>query len=166
MPAADLPIRSGRTTDQRRAVAADCAARLVDVAPLIMRRLRARMRREMPDLTMPQFRSLVFIEAHRGCALRALAEHLGITPATSSVLVDRLVRRGWVSRATDAANRRQIRLNLTPRGTARLDAARAAARREIAYAIADAPLAVLHAARTGMEGLRDLFLRAGNGGGP
>lgn len=149
--------------DRRRALAADCAARLVDVAPVIMRRVRARMRREMPDLTMPQFRSLVFVEAHRGCSLRALADHLGITPATSSALVDRLVRRGWVSRATDAANRRQIRLNLTPRGAARLGAARAAARREIAFAIGDAPVAVLLAARTGMEGLRELFLRAGNG---
>jgi DNA-binding MarR family transcriptional regulator len=151
--------------DRRRTLAAECAARLVDVAPVIMRRVRARMRREMPDLTMPQFRSLVFIEAHRGCALRAVADHLGVTPATCSALIERLVRRGWVSRATDAANRRQIRLHLTPRGAARLGAAGAAARREIAYAIADAPLPVLHAARAGMDGLRDLFLRTGNGRG-
>src|SRR5690349_7864209 len=109
MPAATLTDRS----DRRRALAAECAARLVDVAPIIMRRVRARMRREMPDLTMPQFRSLVFIEAHQGCALRAVADHLGNTPATCSALVDRLVRRGWVSRITDAANRRQVRLTLT-----------------------------------------------------
>jgi DNA-binding MarR family transcriptional regulator len=157
---------SDRATDRRRTLAAECAARLVDVAPLVMRRLRARMRREMPDLTMPQFRSLVYIEVHHGCALRALADHLGITPATSSALVDRLVRRGWVSRATDAANRRQVRLALTARGAARLQAARAAARREIAYAIADAPVPLLLAARSGLDGLRDLFLRTGNGGGP
>jgi DNA-binding MarR family transcriptional regulator len=151
--------------DRRRALAAECAAGLVDVAPVVMRRVRARMRREMPDLTMPQFRALVYIEAHRDCALRAVADHLGVTPATCSALIDRLVRRAWVSRATDAANRRQVRLNLTPRGAARLGAARAAARREIAYAIADAPIAVLQAARAGMDGLRHLFLLTGNGRG-
>jgi DNA-binding MarR family transcriptional regulator len=155
--------RSDRASDRRRALADECAARLVDAAPLIMRRVRARMRHEMPDLTMPQFRSLVYIEVHRGCALRALADHLGITPATSSALVDRLVQRGWVTRATDAANRRQVRLSLTARGEARLGAARAAARREIAQAIADAPVAVLLAARSGLDGLRELLLR-GNGG--
>jgi DNA-binding MarR family transcriptional regulator len=149
--------------DRRRALAGACAAGLVDVAPMIMRRLRARMRREMPDLTMPQFRALVYIEAHRGCALRAVAAHLGVTPATCSAHVERLVRRGWVSRATDAANRRQIRLNLTPRGGGRLGAARGAARREIAHAVSGAPLPVLAAARTGMEGLRNLFLLTEHG---
>ncbi|HEV2281877.1 MAG TPA: MarR family transcriptional regulator [bacterium] len=153
--------RSDRASERRRALAAECAAGLVDVAPLIMRRVRARMRHEMPDLTMPQFRSLVYIEVHRGCALRALADHLGITPATSSALVDRLVQRGWVTRATDAANRRQVRLALTARGEARLGAARAAARREIAHAIADAPAAALLAARNGLDGLRELLLRGG-----
>lgn len=161
MSAALLDRASGR----RRALAADCAARLVDVAPLVMRRVRARMRREMPDLTVPQFRSLVFIEAHRGCALRELAGHLGNTPATASALVDRLVRRGWVSRATDAANRRQVRLALTARGAERLGAAAEAARREIAEAIAEAPLPVLLSARSGLAGLRDRFVGKGPAGG-
>lgn len=146
------------------ALAAACAARLVDVAPLVVRRVRGRMRREMPGLTMPQFRALVFIDVHRGCTLRALADHLGITPATSSALVDRLVRRGWVSRVVDAANRRQVRLGLTSRGSARLGAARAAARREIAQAIAGAPDAVLAAVRGGLEHLRDYFLTERDGG--
>jgi DNA-binding MarR family transcriptional regulator len=147
-----------RTSGRRRALAADCAARLVDVAPVVMRRVRARMRREMPDLTVPQFRSLVYIESHRGCALRELAGHLGNTPATASALVDRLVRRGWVSRAPDAANRRQVRLALTARGAERLAAAEHAARREIAQAIADAPVPVLLSVRSGLAGLRELFV--------
>ena len=160
-----LADRTDRAADRRRAVAAECAARLVDVAPLVVRRVRARMRREMPDLTMPQFRSLVYIEIHKGCALRALAEHLGITPATSSALVDRLVQRGWVTRATDAANRRQVRLALTGRGAAMLAASRAAARREIAHAVAGAPVSVLVAARNALDGLRELLLQTGGGRG-
>ena len=158
-----LSERADRAADRRRALAAECAARLVDTAPLVVRRVRARMRREMPDLTMPQFRSLVYVEIHKGCALRALAEHLGITPATSSALVDRLVQRGWVTRATDAANRRRVRLALTARGAAMLAAARAAARREIAQAIAGAPVPVLLAARSGLEGLRELLLQTDGG---
>src|SRR5262250_3301744 len=156
MAATLLSERPGRAADRRRALAAECAARLVDTAPLVVRRVRARMRREMPDLTMPQFRALVYVEVHKGCALRALADHLGITPATSSALVDRLVQRGWVTRATDAANRRQVRLALTARGAAMLAAARAAARREIAHAVATAPVPVLLAARRGLDGLREL----------
>lgn len=151
---APLTERSGRAADRRRGLAIECAARLVDVAPLVVRRVRARMRRQIPDLTMPQYRSLVYIEIHDGCALRALAEHLGITPATSSSLVDRLVRRGWVTRATDAENRRRVRLALTARGKALLAAARAAVRREIAQAIAGAPMPALLAARRGLDALR------------
>ncbi|HKX17603.1 MAG TPA: MarR family transcriptional regulator [bacterium] len=159
-----LTGRSDRAADRRRALAIDCAARLVDVAPLVVRRVRARMRQQIPDLTMPQYRSLVYIELHDGCALRALAEHLGITPATSSALVDRLVRRGWTTRATDAANRRQVRLALTARGKAQLSTARAAVRREIARAIAGAPMPALLASRTGLDALRELLLPAATKG--
>jgi DNA-binding MarR family transcriptional regulator len=92
-PSSRRPLPQERAASAgRAALAKECAARLVDVAPLVVRRVRARMRREMPDLTMPQFRALVYIECHRGCALRTLAGHLGIAPATSSALVDRLVR--------------------------------------------------------------------------
>jgi DNA-binding MarR family transcriptional regulator len=50
--------------------------------------------------------------------LNELAETLYITPSTASRTVDELVRRGLVERRQDSADRRAIRLSLTPPGQA------------------------------------------------
>ena len=49
-------------------------------------------------------------------SLSRLAAHMGVTPATMSVAVDRLVRRGFVTRATDTTDRRRVLLRLTESG--------------------------------------------------
>jgi DNA-binding MarR family transcriptional regulator len=57
-----------------------------------------------------------------GVALKDLAEHMGVTAATMSVTVDRLVAGGWVRRGRDPRDGRKVRLRLTPAG-ARMKAA-------------------------------------------
>jgi len=54
--------------------------------------------------------------------LTDLARHIGVTAATMSVTVDRLVRAGYVTRAPDAVDRRRVQLRLTEPG-ARIRAA-------------------------------------------
>ncbi len=44
---------------------------------------------------------------------RALAAELRLDPSTVSRLVERLVDQGWVTRATNPANRREVRLGLS-----------------------------------------------------
>jgi DNA-binding MarR family transcriptional regulator len=49
-------------------------------------------------------------------SLVELAEHLGVTPSTTSIAVDRLVKRGYITRTPDVVDRRRIHLRLTPAG--------------------------------------------------
>jgi DNA-binding MarR family transcriptional regulator len=48
--------------------------------------------------------------------LGELAQHMGVTPATMSIAIDRLVRAGYVTRARSAADRRRAELRLTNAG--------------------------------------------------
>jgi DNA-binding MarR family transcriptional regulator len=48
--------------------------------------------------------------------LSALASHMGVTAGTMSIGVDRLVKLGYVAREIDDADRRRVRLRLTPAG--------------------------------------------------
>jgi DNA-binding MarR family transcriptional regulator len=45
-----------------------------------------------------------------------VAEHLGVTKATASAMVDRLVQRGLIDRASHPQERRQVILKLTAVG--------------------------------------------------
>jgi DNA-binding MarR family transcriptional regulator len=55
-------------------------------------------------------------------ALKDLAEHMGVTPATMCIAVDRLVAGGWVHRDQDPVDGRRVCLRLTKAG-ARMKAA-------------------------------------------
>lgn len=48
--------------------------------------------------------------------LSELAEHMGVTPSTMSIAIERLVRQGYVARLRDESDRRRLRLRLTPDG--------------------------------------------------
>lgn len=72
-------------------------------------------------LTMEQFLILRHIREGQD-SVRALAEARGISRAAVSQAVDALVDRGLVARRPDPADRRRVRLALTPRGHALLRA--------------------------------------------
>lgn len=102
----------------------DLAQELMDCVPLIMRAIRAEMRSHREaGLSVPQFRSMLFIHHHHSASLSQLADHLGLTPPSASSLIDKLVKRGLVLRSSAVENRRQIQLNLTEIGEAMLDSA-------------------------------------------
>ena len=48
--------------------------------------------------------------------LSDLAKHMGVTPSTMSLAVDRLERNGYVTRERDAADRRRVRIRLSEAG--------------------------------------------------
>ena len=48
--------------------------------------------------------------------LMDLARHMGVTPSTMSISVERLVRRRYVVRARDPRDRRRLHLRLSPAG--------------------------------------------------
>jgi DNA-binding MarR family transcriptional regulator len=48
--------------------------------------------------------------------LNGLAKHMGVTPGTMSLTIDRLERKGYVVRLRDVADRRRVQLRLTAAG--------------------------------------------------
>jgi DNA-binding MarR family transcriptional regulator len=112
------------------------------------------------DLSVPQFRTLAFLSRNPGSSLSAVAEHIGLTLPTMSVLVEGLVGRGLVDRTPDARDRRRVLLALTESGAALHAAAREGAAAWLAVLLA--PLgepdrtAIVHA----LGVLRPLFSTA------
>jgi DNA-binding MarR family transcriptional regulator len=101
----------------------------MDTALAVTRLVRAEVRRRRPSrLSLSELRSLGFLEASPHASLSALAADLGLTLPATSILVDRLVRRGLVGRRTAPLDRRRVMLRLTATGRARLRAARTLAR--------------------------------------
>ncbi|MBW4613601.1 MAG: MarR family transcriptional regulator [Desmonostoc vinosum HA7617-LM4] len=95
----------------------ECAARVMETIPLVMRFIRADMRaNSAAALSIPQLRSLAFLNHHPGASLSDLADHLGVTCATASATTERLVQRNLVQRCDHPQERRRIILNLTEEG--------------------------------------------------
>ena len=101
-----------------------CAREVLETVPLVMRTVRAEMRRHRAaDLSVPQFRTLTFLNRQAGASLSQVAEHIGLTLPSISLLVDGLVERKLILRNTHAVDRRRVTLTLTARGRSVLEAA-------------------------------------------
>ena len=70
----------------------------------------------MPEVTLPQFRAMVLLEARGAMTVAELAAELGVAPSTASRMCDRLVAKKLVRRTLDPANRRRVRLTLHTAG--------------------------------------------------
>jgi DNA-binding MarR family transcriptional regulator len=104
-----------------RSIADALATEIMETVPYIMYFIRTAVRRnEQSVLSIPQIRVLAFIDKCPGSSLSRLSESLGVTGATASTMVDRLVKAGLVERSADPVNRRNIILRLTRSGEAQL----------------------------------------------
>jgi DNA-binding MarR family transcriptional regulator len=94
-----------------------CAALVLDVVPLAMRRIRTYMRAgRAADLSVPQFRALAFLNTHPGVTLSDVAEHVGLTLPAASRMIDGLVAHGYAERRLSSTSRRCVELRLSPSG--------------------------------------------------
>ncbi len=136
----------------------ECAREVLDVVPLVMRAIRAEMRsHRAPDLSVPQFRALLYLHRNPGASLSAVSDHLGLTPPSASKLVDGLVARGLLTRDTSPSDRRRLMLAVTPSGAAILKAASEATQARLAEALARLDEGSRAAVLEGMQALRALF---------
>ncbi len=95
----------------------------LEVVPLMMRRVRAEFRsHRTPDLSVPQFRALVFTNRNPGTSLSPLADHLGLTLPSTSKMVDHLVLQGYLDRQSSRRDRRKLTLQITAQGKSILEA--------------------------------------------
>ena len=103
----------------------DVARELLEVAPSVVAEIRQeKRRRRSPDLTVPQFRTLAFIDRHGGASLSAVADHMGLTLPSTSRLVDVLSDRSYITREDNLSDRRRVKLNVTSHGLTMLEASR------------------------------------------
>jgi len=100
---------------------------VLDVVPVVMRPLRQQMRsHRAAGLSIPQFRSLCFIERYNGASLSAVADHLDLSLPTVSRMVNGLVERGYLERKSSEDDRRHVSLSVRGRGKAVMVEARRA----------------------------------------
>ncbi len=111
-------------------VSADTLAReILDTVPAIMRTIRTEMRsRRTAELSIPQFRSLLYLKRKPDSSLQDLAVHLGLTSPTVCKMVDGLVADELVTRQDSPQDRRKILLALTSRGQVILEQAHSGTR--------------------------------------
>ncbi len=67
-------------------------------------------------ITLPQFIVLNILSMHGESRMTDLAGFLNVTTAAMTGIVDRLVREGYVTRVSDPADRRIIKVKLTAKG--------------------------------------------------
>ena len=136
-----------------------CAHELMDTAPQIVQTIRVEMRRARDlNISVPQFRTLRFIQRNPDSSLSNLAEHLGLTLPSVSKLVDGLVKQKLVTRKTSTTDRRQLTLMLTSSGTSIVDSAIASARSNLAKKMEHLSNDELELISQTMQLLRPIFI--------
>jgi DNA-binding MarR family transcriptional regulator len=94
-----------------------CANDLLETVPLLMRVIRARVRRQSsPELSVAQFRTLAFLGRNDRAMLGDVANFLALTLPAASKLIDGLVGVGFATREVDPTDRRKVMLALTTAG--------------------------------------------------
>ena len=70
----------------------ECGRQILEAVPMVMLAIRTWMRSHRgSDLSVPQFRVLVYLHRHEGSSLSDIAEHVGLTLPSMSKMIDGLV---------------------------------------------------------------------------
>ncbi|MGC9199338.1 MAG: MarR family winged helix-turn-helix transcriptional regulator [Acidobacteriaceae bacterium] len=137
------------------AVAA-CAGEVLECVPVVLQYIRTQMRRSRrPDLSVPQFRALVFLHRTPEASLSMLADFLGLSLPAASRLVDGLVAKNLVLRRIPEGNRRVVALGLSTEGRNKVRSTRRAAERRLAEMIAPLPASQCKAIQQALRVLRE-----------
>lgn len=90
----------------------------------------------LQEITPGQLRALVILGAQGAQRAGVLAGMLGVHPSTFTRTVDRLAAGGWVTRSENPDSRREVLVELTPRGERAVAAVGRGRRREMAAVLA------------------------------
>jgi len=107
----------------------DLAEKLLDIAPKLLRRLRADLPLDASSEAGPVWRDVIELRAtpgqltllrvlveHERCTMQELAEHLAVAPSTATAMVKRLLVQGYVERNHDDVNWRTVWVKPTESG--------------------------------------------------
>jgi DNA-binding MarR family transcriptional regulator len=136
------------------------AATVIEVIPAVMDTMRTSLRSHVGDqLTVPQFRCLAFISRHGGTTVTEVSSFMGVTKATASVMIDRLMRAGAILVVSDSADRRRSLLHISSAGRTQMQSIRNEARKDFAQAMSSLSKQELDTLNEGLEILRKTFRR-------
>ena len=140
--------------------AEECAREILDDVPLAMRSIRTQLRKSGAiEVSIPQFRTLVFISRHSGASLSDAADHIGLTLPSMSTMIDGLVTRNLVIRRTDPHDRRRMTLTLTERGRTTLRGARESTLTYLSELLRNIPTSDRATLVRGMQILKSIFTK-------
>lgn len=135
-----------------------CARDLMDTVPQIVQALRVEMRLgHGANISIPQFRTLRFIQLNPNSSLIDLTNHLGLTPPSASNLVDGLVNQKLIDRQKSTTDRRRLTLDLTQTGESIVNLARANAQVSLSKTLSCLSETELDTVEHAMEILHPLF---------
>lgn len=99
-------------------VSEEQARRWLELTPLIFRRLNARAGEAATrlDLSATQAMVVFFLQGREEMTMGKLSEQMCMSVSTMTGVIDRLVRKGAVSRRRDQKDRRVVKVRLTPAG--------------------------------------------------
>ncbi len=109
------------------------------------------------DLSVPQFRVLIYLHRHEGASLSDIAEHMGLTLPSMSKMIDGLVARHLVSRRMDPGDRRRVTLAATELGRTAMQSAYQATESRLAERLAALPASERDALLKAMQVLESVF---------
>jgi DNA-binding MarR family transcriptional regulator len=113
-----------------------------------------RLERALGEMTLPQFRVLALVASSSERASR-IAEQAAVSRPSLTGLLDGLETRGWVRRVDVTGDRRGVRLEVTPAGTAALAEAEQAMAGALADVLDAVPAAERHRTVRGLTSLGD-----------
>lgn len=136
----------------------DCAAKVVDIVPAVMQHIYTEVRQQKSSvLTIPQLRALAFLQTNSCSSLTTLADYLGVTSASASTMVERLVQKEFITRTEHPTLRRQVVLCLTIAGEEHLQQVRQVTSDRLADKLAHLPPEQLTHLIKGLEELSQIF---------
>ncbi len=150
-----------RTTSSRLRIAKADVLRVMSAYPRVYFACHTRHVRDPKtdeEISRHQASILDHLDGVEGTSLLELADHMGVTPSTMSLNIDRLERRGYVTRERDTADRRRVLLKRTAAGTRVSEAQSVLDPQLVRSLLAELPAAERQQAIAGLE----LLAKAGN----
>ena len=137
----------------------ECARQILEIVPLVMAAIRTEIRSHRgSELSVPQFRVLIFLNRHEGASLSDIAEHLGLTLPSMSKMIDGLLARNMVTRQMHSEDRRRVTLALTVPGREAMQTAYKATESRLAERLVVLPAAERRIIITAMQVLESIFM--------
>ena len=136
----------------------ECARKVLETVPMVMRAIRKEMRSHREsDLSVPQFRVLIYLNRNEGASLSDVADHLGLSLPAMSKMVGGLVDRNLVSRRINKGDRRYVILAPTERGRTLMRAVYDTTRSRLAERLAALPASGRTTVFRAMSALESIF---------